>query len=157
MANKLTVSQRLARLEAVENIRRLKHKYCWYCDQGYDPDGIIGLFTKDGVWDGGPFGRHAGHAEIHKFFSGVSSQIVFAAHLVLNELIDVSADCKSAKGEWWLIMPCTVRTESGTEEARWLNGYYHEKYACERGKWKFKSLDLDLKFFEPHRKGWAKT
>ena len=60
MATKLTVSQRLARLEAVENIRRLKHKYCWYCDQGYDPDGIIGLFAKDGIWDGGPFGRHVG-------------------------------------------------------------------------------------------------
>jgi hypothetical protein len=152
---KLTVAQRLARLEAAEEIRRMKHKYCWYCDNGYDPDGIISLFTKNGVWDGGPFGRHVGHKEIHAFFSGVSSQIVFAAHLVQNELIDVAADCRSAKGEWWLIMPCTVRTDDGTAEARWLCGYYREKYVNERGKWKFKELTLDLKFFEPHRKGWA--
>jgi hypothetical protein len=152
----LTLAQRVARLEAIEDIRRLKHQYCLYCDQGYKPDGICSLFVKTGIWRGGPFGTHKGHKEIHKFFSGVSGQITLAAHLVLNELIDVSADCKNARGEWWLIMPCTWAGDGG-EEARWLLAYYKEKYVKERGKWKFKELDLDVKFFASHRKGWAKS
>ncbi len=39
----------------IEQIKQLKHRYCAYCDEQYDPDGIASLFTEDGVWDGGPF------------------------------------------------------------------------------------------------------
>ena len=52
---------RLARLEAVEEIRVLKARYAAVCDTGYDPDGMTPLFTTDAVWDGGDrFGRHEG-------------------------------------------------------------------------------------------------
>ena len=47
------LAQRLQVLEDIEAIKRLKARYCAFCDDGYNPDGIAGLFVEDGVWDGG--------------------------------------------------------------------------------------------------------
>ena len=35
-----SVEQRLARLEAIEDIKAVKAQYCALCDADYDPDGI---------------------------------------------------------------------------------------------------------------------
>jgi hypothetical protein len=150
----LTLEQRVDRLESIESIRRLKAIYCMYCDARYDADGICSLFTEDGVWDGGPsFGRYAGLVQIRKFFRGVSSDIVFAAHLVLNPIITVDGD--SAHGKWWLHMPCTAVNDAGNLEGRWLLSKYDEKYVRIEGLWKFKELRLDVKYYVPHLKDWA--
>ena len=81
----MTLEERVDRLESVEAIRKLKAVYCMYCDAKYDPEGICSLFAEDGVWDGGvSFGRYEGHEQIRNFFKRISSDIVFAAHLVLK-------------------------------------------------------------------------
>ena len=49
------LAQRVARLEAIDEIKRLKARYCAYCDDDYDPEGIAGLFVEDGLWDGERF------------------------------------------------------------------------------------------------------
>src|SRR5690554_1810213 len=67
-------TEKLQWLYDVEQIKQLKHRYCAYCDEAYDPDGIAALFVEDGVWDGGPFGRYEGRAAIHAFFAGASAQ-----------------------------------------------------------------------------------
>jgi len=148
-----TFEQQVARLAAIEDIKILKARYCAYCDDGYDPDGIISLFIEAGVWDGGEeFGRHEGRAKIHSFFSNVSEQILFAAHLVQNPIITV--DGESATGEWRLLCPCTTRSEAGNE-ARWLLGEYRDEYVKRDGRWLFKSLRVRLNFSAPHREGWV--
>lgn len=73
-------SARLQWLYDIECIKQLKACYCAFADQDYDPDGIASLFVADGVWDGGPFGRHEGRAAIHDFFTGVSKVISFVDH-----------------------------------------------------------------------------
>ena len=86
-----------ATLTAIEEIRRLKHVYAAACDRGYDPDGMTPLFTDDAVWDGGVrFGRHEGLEAIRRFFAGVSSEIVWALHYMLNPVIDVAEDHETA-------------------------------------------------------------
>ena len=148
------IEQRLARLEAIEDIRALKAKYCALCDADYDPDGLAALFLPDGVWDGGPFGRHVGREAIRAFFQGISGSIVIAAHLVLNPIIEVqSAD--AATGRWRLIMPCTVTNDDGTPQARWLLSAYDEVYARHDGAWLFRTLHLTVNFYSPHLQGWA--
>ena len=108
----LTLEERVDRLESIEAIKRLKAVYCMYCDAKYDAEGICSLFTEDGVWDGGPsFGRYEGHDQIRKFFEGISGDIVFAAHLVLNPIITVEGN--KAHGRWWLHMPCTAINDAG--------------------------------------------
>lgn len=146
--------QQVERLIAIEDIKKLKAVYCSFCDNNYDPDGLANLFVDDGVWDGGPeFGRHEGRDAIHAFFTGASGSIVFAAHLVMNPIIDVDGD--SARGKWRLIMPCTVMNDANVAEARWLLSAYDETYQRVDGQWRFKSLTVDSQFFAAHLAGWA--
>lgn len=147
-----TFRKQVERLSAIEDIKQLKARYCALCDAGYDPDGISAMFVEDGIWDGADFGRHEGRAAIHAFFSSISGDIVFAAHMVLNPIITVDGD--TANGKWWLIMPCTTATD-GEKEARWLLAEYDDDYVKVDGEWMFKSLKLDLKFFAPHKAGWV--
>ena len=147
-----TLEQQVARLTAIEDIKQLKAIYCAYCDDGYNPEGIANLFVEDGIWDGADFGRHVGNNAIKEFFASISSDITFAGHLVVNPIITV--DGNSANGKWWLIMPCTTNID-GNKEARWLAAEYDDDYVKRDGKWLFKHLRLDLKFFTPHLEGWA--
>jgi len=148
-------AQSLARLEAIEAIKQLKARYCVYCDDNYNPEGIASLFVEDGVWDGERFGRHVGRNQIKAFFQSISGEIVFAAHLVLNPIIEVK-DADHAAGRWRLIMPATVRTEGGTE-ARWLVAAYAETYVRMDGRWLFQTMNVHINFFEPHEGGWASS
>lgn len=149
----MTFEEKVERLTAIEDIKQLKARYCQLCDAGYDPDGLSAMFVEDGIWDGGPFGRYVGRAEIHKFFAGISGDIVFAAHMVLNPIITVDGD--TANGKWWLIMPCTTTLEGAPKEARWLLAEYDDDYVRVGDEWLYKHLKLDLKFFSPHKDGWV--
>ena len=147
------LERRVETLESVEAIKRLKHQYCAYCDDGYDADGIAAQFVEDGIWDGGDdFGRYQGREEIHAHFTRVSSQIVFAGHLVMNEIIDVDGD--SARGQWWIIMPATIVME-GVKTAVWLLGQYDDRYVRRDGTWLYESLAVDIHFIKPHKDGWV--
>lgn len=149
-----SVEERLARLEAIEAIKQLKAHYCALCDHDYEPDGLAALFTTDGLWDGGPFGRYEGREAIRGFFRSISGSIIFAAHLVLNPIIEVDS-ATAARGKWRLIMPCTAKDDSGTPEARWLLGEYDETYVLHEGAWLFRTLHLTVNFYSPHLKGWV--
>lgn len=149
------LARRLAQLEAIEEIKQLKARYCALCDDNYNPDGIANLFVKDGVWEGERFGHHVGRDQIRAFFASVSGEITFAAHLVLNSIIDVK-DADHASGKWRLIMPATVVTE-GRKEAKWLVAAYNENYVRVDGKWMFHEMHAHLNFFEPHHGSWAGT
>jgi hypothetical protein len=146
--------QRLVRLEAIEAIKQLKYRYCAYCDDKYNPSGIAALFTEDGIWEGESFGQHVGRAAIKAHFQRVSGEIVFAAHLALNPIIEVDGD--TATGKWRLIMPATV-INSGVKEARWLLGAYDDRYVSVDGAWMFKRLSFHINFYSPHAGNWAES
>ncbi|MGR8921508.1 MAG: nuclear transport factor 2 family protein [Gammaproteobacteria bacterium] len=150
------LEQQIARLTAIEDIRKLKAEYCAYCDDKYNPDGLASLFVADGWWDGGPeFGRHDGREAIRAFFASVSGDILFAAHLVMNDIIDVDAAGDRARGRWRLLMPCTVTDDGGRPESRWLLSAYDEHYVRVDGRWLFESLIVESQFFASHLEGWA--
>lgn len=144
-----------AALAAIEEIRRLKHVYADVCDSGYDPVRMEALFTEDAVWDGGErFGRHEGRDAVCAFFAGVSSQITWALHYMLNPVIDVSAGGVEATGSWYLWQPCTVVGPDGPQ-AVWLTGRYADRYRREDDGWKFSLVDLDVACITPYEQGWA--
>lgn len=149
------LAQRVARLEAIDEIKRLKARYCAYCDDDYDPEGIAGLFVEHGLWDGERFGRYVGRDQIKGFFKSISGEIVFAAHLALNPIIDIK-DADHADGRWRLIMPATVRS-CGRNEARWLVAAYSETYVRVNAVWLFETMYTHVNFFESHDGGWAAT
>lgn len=144
----------LDRLESIEAIKKLKHTYMAYCDQGYPPDQLGPLFTDDAVWTSELFGHFAGRPAIEEFFGGVSGEIVFAAHLALNAIINVDGD--RATGKWRLLMPCTLM-EDGVKVSRWMLGEYDEAYERHDGRWLFSRVDVFMNFNVSCDESWAAT
>ena len=70
------LARRVQVLEDIEAIKKLKARYCAYCDNNYDADGLASLFTEDAIWDGGErLGRSVGQ-EIQPPDAGISSSPV---------------------------------------------------------------------------------
>ena len=146
------IERRLKALEDVEEIKRLKARYCGYCDDNYDADAIASLFTEDAVWDGGIRGRADGREEIRNFFVRASQRLPFAIHMVMNPIIEVDGD--AAKGTWYLFQACTY---AESDQAVWGSARYDEEYVRIDGAWMFKNLKLTSFFWTPFDQGWAKT
>jgi hypothetical protein len=148
------LARKIQLLEDIEAIKTLKHQYCAYCDDNYDPQGIGDLFVEDAVWDGGDFGRHVGRAAIRDFFRGAPKTLSFAAHQVMNPIIKVDGD--RATGQWKLLQPCTLEGKQGPR-AMWLAANYHDEYIRTPSGWKFRKLKVETLFFTPHEQGWVKA
>ena len=145
------LESRIQRLEDIEEIKQLKAKYCRFCDQGYDPDGIASLFTENGVWDGGrTFGVAQGRDAIRRHFEGAGTRISIARHQVMNPIIEI-AD-QTATGHWLLFQPCTDASNGG---AVWLAATYEDQYVKQEDVWMISRLSIEVAFFSPYEKGWA--
>ena len=129
-------------------ISDLKMRYARFCDAGYDPDGIAGLFTEDGVWDGGAlFGRAEGTAAIRAHFAGASTRIPWALHYCLCPLIEVAPDGTSATGSWYLWQPCQRRRGDRIEQA-YLAGTYRDTYVRVGEGWRFREVIVEARWLD---------
>ena len=146
------LERRVKLLEDIEEIKRLKRRYCAACDDGYDADAIAALFTEDAVWDGGMRGKNEGREEIRRFFQKAPERLPFAIHMVLNPIIEVDGD--TAKGTWYLFQPCTW---ADGNRAIWGSARYDEEYVRVDGRWMFQRLKLTSHFWTPFDQGWVKT
>ena len=147
-----SLEQRIRRMEDFEEICQLKYRYCAFCDDNYNPDGIANLFVEDGVWNGGAFGVAEGRAGIRDFFAAAPSQVKFAVHQVANPIIEVNGDV--ATGGWYLWQPM-VMCEG--EQAMWLCAKYRDDYVRTEAGWRFKNLKLDIRMFSPYETGFGKV
>lgn len=130
-----SLEQRVAHLEAIEAIRRLKLLYCELSDAGTDPGRIVALFADDAVWesDSGN-GRHVGRAAILRAFTEFYAKTLFAQHNVTNECIDVTGDTAHAI---WNFMG-TVHFEGSSPMVALAR--YEEDYVRSDGRWLFKHV-----------------
>jgi ketosteroid isomerase-like protein len=151
--NRSDLESRLARLEAVEEIRKLKALYCAYCDDKYNPDKLATLFTQDAVWHAAHRGRLEGREAIREFFAGISKKISFAAHLVMNDMIEVNGE--RATGRWRMVM-ASMETFDGVPRAVWSLGDYDEVYVREAGGWRIKSLHVAIDLLDPVSGRWTR-
>lgn len=144
------LAQRLRRLEAIEEIRRLKLTYAALCDDSYRPEALAQLFTPDGVWDGGEaYGVYRGREEIAGYWRACAESIPFAIHLILNHIVDITELATSATGTCHLLQPMTLNGE-----ATWAAVRYDEKYAVHDGRWQFAESRLTTLLLAPHAAGW---
>ena len=150
------LERRIRVLEDIEEIKRLKTRYCALCDDSYDADALAELFAEDAVWDGGIRGINRGREEIRSFFKAAPRRLPFAIHMVTNASIEVEGD--TAKGTWYLFQPCTFASQNGGEDrAVWGAARYDEEYVRLGGQWRFQNLKLTSHFWTPFDQGWAET
>jgi uncharacterized protein (TIGR02246 family) len=137
---KLSVEERLARLEDIEEIRQLKARYAEACDDDHNGERVITLFTPDALWHQVSLPPCNGHDEIKAFMQAVreSGRLRNSSHLFSNPMIEVTGD--AATGHWKLVMVYTGNAPDGTTQYHRILGYYDEEYARVDGEWFFKSL-----------------
>jgi SnoaL-like domain len=147
-----TIEERIRRLEDLEAIKQLKHRYATYCDDGYPPDLLAPLFTENAIWDGHALGRFEGREAIRAFFAGCSKTVTFAVHHVTNPVIAVDGD--RATGDWVLWQPIVFARGN---RAAWLAARYHDRYRRVGNEWRFEHVDVDVKALSPYESGFAQV
>ncbi len=148
------LERRIQQIEDLEAIKRLKYEYAGACDDFYNPEIMLTLFTEDAIWDGGAdFGVHRGHAELKEFFMGVSGNIEFAVHHFLQPEIDIDEGGTTAQGKWYLWQACTFKGDTGV----WISGLEHDEYRKVGDEWLMSAMKLELFFMTPYEEGWHKV
>lgn len=153
MSEKYTLEQRVERLESIEAIKKLKSDYGALVD-AKDLDGIVALFTEDAVWEGEPFGRFQGRAEIRVCMD--EPEMPWTKHYLVNPSIEVSVDGTTASGRWYLWQTGTF-TDIGGENATAgvMMGVYDENYVNKDGRWYFSHMKVDIQHISDLKKGWV--
>lgn len=158
------IEQRLARLEAIEEIRALKAHYAEFADAKYTPahrkksgpelEAVVkqqvDCFTEDVEWDAGAFGILRGRTALAESFAG--KPFWFTLHSYSNPVIEVNGD--EASGRWlhWLLL-----TEQDTARPVHLMGYTFDRYRRVDGKWLISHMKLEVKFETAFGEPWTKA
>ena len=131
-----SIEQRLARLEDVEQIRRLFQAYQRALD-GKDFRAYASLFARDGVFVAGDMVA-TGPEEIFALVDGMPGSGLLTErtgddfHLVSNVDIEVDGDRARATSTWSYV----VRADGDTPRLEKL-GHYEDELVREDGAWRF--------------------
>jgi SnoaL-like protein len=152
MSDRQSIEERIQRLEDIEALKRLKHRYCTHCDDGYLADQLAALFTEEAVWDGGLLGRFEGRDAIREHFASGSKRVSFAIHHVTNPMITVDGD--QATCDWLLWEPIVFARDS---QAAWMAARYHDRCRRVGDEWLFEHVAIDLRALSPYDAGFGKV
>ena len=133
--------------EGVRAVKRLQHTYGHYLDAGLWGD-LAELFTDDVVAQfQGTTVR--GKTDLRKYFMSEAGRTApglaagqLNAHLILQPIITMSADGRSAKGAWHEV---AMLGQFG-KSASWRGGVYENEYTLDRGVWKISKLQYFLQY-----------
>jgi len=140
------------KLEALEEIRTLKHKYWRLMDQ-FIEDQIGDVFSEEAVCDFGDFGYIKGRANIVEFFrSQVYPMFDMMVHMGHNPEIQLTSET-TANGTW--LYECYQLTKEPVTGI-WLTGWYDDRYVVEDGVWKIEYSTGTYYFNTDMEEQWAK-
>ncbi|RJQ84192.1 nuclear transport factor 2 family protein [Amycolatopsis panacis] len=142
---------RLARLEAIEDIKALKMHYAKLCDAGYPAQEIGKLFVDSATWDGGEIlGVAVGRQQIEEYFAATPANVPFALHYIVGGDIVVASDGRSATGTWYLWQPMILRGAAVV-----LMGTYDDEYVLTGQGWRYANLRLTVHALTPATSDWV--
>ncbi len=125
----MTLEERITKLEAESDIRRLKARYLNACDRK-DVPAIRACFTKDAVIDFPPLGEFDVDGLIGIFTQMAVSTSVIDSHHGHNAEITINGDKAEAI---WNLGFATINPDDNS--FRLLAGFYTDKYERQNGKW----------------------
>jgi hypothetical protein len=159
MADSKILEQKIQELIDIEEIKRLKARYCFGCDgipsldinknRQVDFELVASLFTEDATLEG--VGRCRGREAIREYYKGIQ-RLPLAIHSVTTPLIEVRGD--TATGKWHGIIPLITAEK---KVAAWLIGVYEDDFVRTAGGWKIKKLGFTPHFQTPAGESWATT
>ena len=138
-----SAADRLARLEARDEIRELTARYCHAVVDG-DVESLVELFAEDGAFRSGNAAPQ-GHAALREFYAPLAGQAF--KPFVQNHVIELDGD--EATGR------CSVEirvTQDG--EAYTQAGHYLDRYRRIDGRWRFAERQYIRYHNAPWRSGW---
>jgi uncharacterized protein (TIGR02246 family) len=137
------IEQRLARLEATEELRNLAKEYCHGLDKR-DLNRFLAAFAPDGVWVLGEDNEPTGHVEIGKTVTeGIWPAFSETHHWTSNHVLDWSGATPRGTCD----VSATVRQTSG----EWLraSATYVDTYVQSDGRWLIGRREATVHFTEP--------
>lgn len=141
MSDIAELERRLARLEAVEQIERLKYRYLRACDRK-DPDAIRDCFVRDGAEiDYGPLGTFAGRGQLVDLYTGLALRrsegtwLYHDIHHGHHPDIEVTDD-GHATGRWTLSF---MRVNLEAQAIEQASIEYVDSYEIDDGAWKIRA------------------
>lgn len=138
------LSQRLARLEDLEALGRLKSLYAVNADKVLRTPSrahavaLSELFTDDAVGDYGFFGRFEGKAALLDAFENVlPAGTGWSTHYLANPVLDVQGS--QASGTWYFLIYAQAKSPPFGPTQNFF-GHYEDQYVKSGGIWRHSSL-----------------
>lgn len=147
---------RLARFESEHAIRACMNRYMVLCDalDAATPlDELVGLFTRDAIWEGigekyrGTFGRIEGRGALREMFAGYMTEPAHFSvnvHFLTTELIELSS-ANSACGSWVMLQTSTFADGRSHLNAARLT----VDFARAKGRWRMSHFRTENLFSRP--------
>jgi ketosteroid isomerase-like protein len=146
---------RVAKLEAINEIRNLMADYTHYFDTGWEGAGrdaakVGAVFTEDAIW-GGDSGVQRGRGKIEAWCAKYGHTAQMSLHIAMNSKVEVDGD--RAQGSWNGLIPMV--TPDG--EALWVGGRYECDFLRTASGWKISRMNFLTAFQTPYDEGFART
>jgi ketosteroid isomerase-like protein len=146
---------RIARLEAINDIRNLMADYTHYFDAGWrgagqDAAKVGALFTEDGIWEVDSLGQTVGRAAIQAWCAANGHSAKMSLHIVMNPKVEVDGD--RARGSWSGLIPLV----NPQGEAQWVGGRYECDFVRRGGDWKIAHMRFFTAFQCPYEEGFGR-
>lgn len=155
--SEMTLEERVAVQEAIQDIRRLFWQYNWALDHS-DVEGIAKNFTEDGIFqfDGA---KWEGKDEVKAYFTEDFRKHTEMLHYPINITVDVNELDPDPEGggeaEAWAALWDLFNMEYKKKESgAFLTGYYNMKARREKGVWKIALLKVMIIWVVP-TKQWS--
>jgi hypothetical protein len=137
-------SDRLDKLEALEELRKLKSRYAINADRVLSTPSqahavaLADLFTDDASVNLGPFGTYVGRAALLNAFENILPAATgWSTHYMANPVVDVQGS--QATGTWYFLIFAQAKDAPGGPILNFW-GYYEDEYVKTGGVWKQSSL-----------------
>lgn len=146
--------RRLARSAAYDGAANVSAAYGYYVDDS-DAAGWAGVMASKGFKQTPFQGYHIGRDRLiaaRVRGKGPEKQVGISYHWLLQPVVLVSDDGRSATGRFRLFQPRTGKAVGKTGDffsAQFWGGMYHDRYVLENGVWRIWELTLDEPYITP--------
>ena len=146
----------LAALHSHEALETLQAAYGYYFDKGQWRQ-VANLFATNATFEFGQRGVYVGRAHILKALPALFGPEGLAKgqlnnYMMLQPIIDVAPDNRTAKARWRSDIEVTVNGKG-----EWGEGEYENEYVNEHGVWKISKLHFYITVMADYDKGWREA